>query len=228
MQSGIKYPGFDFKAHQDNPNAHHPSDAYGTNPHYIAFTIWNPNAVQSDDNEVCIWKAVDAAITISRLEVTLNPKAELTGTGIAFVDGGGGADTITDTGSGFVTAGFEDGDEITVVGSTSNDGTYTVVTVAAGTLTLATGVLTAEVAGDTVTISAPAPDMAGDLIWADAFIGKAGATVINDFDTTSGVRDDSTITNGSVAAGKCLYLSFDSAPNSAITQMNVVITFSYD
>jgi hypothetical protein len=46
------------------------------------------------------------------------------GTGIAFVDGGGGSDTITDTGSGFVTAGFAATDKIRVIGSASNDGDY--------------------------------------------------------------------------------------------------------
>ena len=76
----------------------------------------------------------------------------LTGTGIAFVDSN--PDTITDTGSGFVSAGFQSGQQIMVEGSTSNDGTYTIDTVAAGTLTLASGdSLTAESAGDTVTIT---------------------------------------------------------------------------
>ena len=73
-------------------------------------------------------------------------------TTIAFVDGGAGADTITDSGSGFVTANMAVG-SITVAGSTSNDGTYAVTVVAAGTLTLATGVLTAEAAGDNVSIT---------------------------------------------------------------------------
>lgn len=61
---------------------------------------------------------------------------------------------ISDSGSGFLAKNFQNGDSITVSGSTSNDGTYTVVTAAAGTLTLATGVvLTTEVAGATVTIT---------------------------------------------------------------------------
>lgn len=45
-------------------------------------------------------------------------------------------DTITDSGSGFVTAGFEAGDKVKVGGSGSNDTTYKIVSVAAGTLTL--------------------------------------------------------------------------------------------
>jgi len=78
-------------------------------------------------------------------------KAAITGTGIAFVDSD--PDTITDSEDGFVTAGFEAGDKIKVTGSTSNNGDYTVASVAAGTLTLVAGdSLSAEIAGDTVTI----------------------------------------------------------------------------
>lgn len=81
--------------------------------------------------------------------------ADIQGTGIAFVDGGGGDDTITDTVLGFIRAGFEIGHKITVSGSTTSDGTYTLTDVAAGTLTMATGSLPgSEGAGDVVTISA--------------------------------------------------------------------------
>lgn len=89
----------------------------------------------------------------STCTIQRNAAVSLTGTGIAFVDSN--PDTLTDTGSGFVTAGFVAGQKINVSGSTSNDGTYTLATVAAGTLTLAsTDSLTAEVKGDTVTITA--------------------------------------------------------------------------
>jgi len=74
------------------------------------------------------------------------------GTGIAFVDGGEGSDTITDTGSGFVTAGFAATDKIRVIGSASNDGDYQLTNAAAGTLTMATASLTAETASESVTI----------------------------------------------------------------------------
>jgi len=59
---------------------------------------------------------------------------------IAFVENDDEAiavgDTITDSASGFIVAGFQPGDVITVSGSTSNDGTYTIKTVTAGTITL--------------------------------------------------------------------------------------------
>lgn len=116
-------------------------------PKHLVFTIINPLATQTEDNEICLWKAVPAALTVTKIEVTLDASGN---------------------------------------------------------------------------------EVAGDLKWADAFIGLAGATVINVFDTSSGVLVDSSITAGSVGAGKCMYLAFDSAPNTAITQMNVDITFDYD
>jgi hypothetical protein len=76
---------------------------------------------------------------------------------IAFVDSGDTSeDTITDSGSGFVTAGFVVGDTITVEGTTSNDGSYVLTGVAAGTLSVATGSLTTEAAvgGTVVAIAA--------------------------------------------------------------------------
>ena len=80
-------------------------------------------------------------------------KSTINGTDIAFVDGGVGEDTITQVAAGFVAAGLVVGDIITVSGSTSNDGDYTLTGIVAGTLNVATGSLTEEVAGDDVTIS---------------------------------------------------------------------------
>jgi hypothetical protein len=77
----------------------------------------------------------------------------ITGTTIAFVDSD--PDTITDSGNGFITAGFEAG-SITVSGSANNNGDFTVDRegIAAGTLTLiSSDSLTAEAAGATVTIN---------------------------------------------------------------------------
>ncbi len=78
-------------------------------------------------------------------------QASITGTGIALVDSD--PDTITDTGDGFITAGFEAGHKITISGSTADDGDYTIATVAAGTITLVAGdAFTGEGAGNTITI----------------------------------------------------------------------------
>ena len=80
-------------------------------------------------------------------------KSSVTGTDIAFVDGGAGEDTITRTAADFVTAGFVAGDIITISGSASNDGNYTILSVVAGTINVATASLTAEGAGASVTIA---------------------------------------------------------------------------
>jgi hypothetical protein len=76
----------------------------------------------------------------------------ISGTGLEFVDGGSSADTITDTGSGFVTAGFASGDKIRIIGSASNDGDYLLTGAIAATLTVATGSFTAETASQSITI----------------------------------------------------------------------------
>ncbi len=69
---------------------------------------------------------------------------------IAFVDGGGSSDTITDSADGF--GDFASGDKIRVIGSSSNDGDYTLTAQADGTLTVATASFTAETASESITI----------------------------------------------------------------------------
>jgi len=77
-------------------------------------------------------------------------------TTIAFNENNASADTITDSANLFLVAGFQAGDQITVAGSTSNDGTYTIGSVVAGTITLlARNDLATEAAGATVTLTAP-------------------------------------------------------------------------
>jgi len=77
----------------------------------------------------------------------------VTGTGIAFVDGGASKDSVTDTGNGFLAAGFKKGMKFAVLGSASNDGIYTALSVTAGVITVATGSFTAEEAGENITIT---------------------------------------------------------------------------
>jgi hypothetical protein len=81
--------------------------------------------------------------------------ATVTGTDIAFVDGGAGEDTITQVAAKFLEIGLVVGDVITVSGSASNDGDYTIISVVAGTINVATGSLTAEGVGASVTITSP-------------------------------------------------------------------------
>lgn len=74
---------------------------------------------------------------------------------IAFNENNADGDTITDSGNGFLTAGFQPGDSITVSGSASNDGTYVVASVTAGIITLLRrNDLTTEAAGATVKLVA--------------------------------------------------------------------------
>src|SRR3990167_5852210 len=88
-------------------------------------------------------------------------------TTIAFVENSADADTITDSGNGFLIAGFQPGDQITVVSTSGlNDGSYVIGSVVAGTITLlARNDITTETAGaaGTVTITAPkaVPDGVG-------------------------------------------------------------------
>lgn len=74
----------------------------------------------------------------------------------------------------------------------------------------------------------PATEITGDLKYADDFISLANAVVINDFDTTDGVRVDTSITSGAVASGKCIYLLFDAEPIAAIKQIHFHIEFDLD
>ena len=80
----------------------------------------------------------------------------MTAATIAAVDGGTGADTLTDSDSGFLTAGFSVGDSVLIYGFTGGmaaiHGPVTVVTAAAGTLTFATGTLADDAATESVTL----------------------------------------------------------------------------
>ena len=107
---------------------------------------------------------------------------------IAFSENTADADTITDSASGFLTAGFQAGDQITVSGSASNDGSYVIGSVTAGTITLlARNDLTTEAAGATVKIVAPktVPDGIGVSVKAKnantgiIHIGYSSATALN-------------------------------------------------
>ena len=91
------------------------------------------------------------AMPAIRFDTTTHSTIVGPATDIAFVDGGAGADTITQIAAGFGL--FAAGDRITVSGSVSNNGNFTIVSVVAGTITLATGTLTTEAAGASVTIT---------------------------------------------------------------------------
>lgn len=108
-------------------------------------------------------------------------------TKIAFVHSTTTNDTITDADSGFVTAGFKAGDMILVDNSTSNDGEYLVITVAAGTLTLhIREVLTTEAASAVaITITTVTPF---EEEYQDAIASLAASRIADKFALEGGDR----------------------------------------
>ena len=103
-------------------------------------------------SDVVTSKAATATLTIAEAGTILVSSNIVTGTDIAFVDGGGGSDTITSVANAF--GGYAVGDSITITGAAQagNNSTFTLTGAAAGTLTVATASLTAEIAGASVTI----------------------------------------------------------------------------
>ena len=97
-------------------------------------------------------------ITLVASQADYSLAASITATTIAFVDSN--PDTITDSGNAFVTSEFEAGMTITISGATNsgNNSTFTIESVAAGTITLdTTDSLTVEAAGQSVTITQQNP-----------------------------------------------------------------------
>jgi len=74
---------------------------------------------------------------------------KFTDTATSFYDGGANNDEIRDSGNGF--GNYRVGSKVTVSGTSNNDGTYTILTVAAGALGVATGSLTTETVAATLT-----------------------------------------------------------------------------
>ena len=117
------------------------------------FQSYNKELVYPDENISeglrIEYTRVSEPFVVEALETTT---AYASGTGIAFVDGGGSSDTITDTASGF--GDFRDEDRIRIKGSASNDGDYTLSGSASeGTLTFVTGTFTDETASERITIT---------------------------------------------------------------------------
>ena len=104
-------------------------------------------------------------------------------TTIAFVNNGSARDTITDSGNGFITAGLRAGDVVTISGATNggNNSTFTVYSVAAGTITITrNNVLTTESAGATVVIVGDKRVPEGVAVVVKAKNGNTGNVFISD------------------------------------------------
>lgn len=90
-------------------------------------------------------------------QVTVLGSISLTATTIAAVASG---NKLTDSGNGFVTAGFEVGQRVTVsgfTGTTANNTTYWVVSVSAGELALSGNTLVDDAASESVTVALAKP-----------------------------------------------------------------------
>ena len=142
------------------------SQAVGDVP--VAFSIENPTAgggekispviVFTDSSGTAETTFTSGSMSSGEDGVTINAWVVDEGTtgsqnDIAFNDAD--PDTITRAAGDFTADGFEAGEQIRVEGSASNNGIYTIDTVAAGTLTLIAGdALWAEAAGATINITA--------------------------------------------------------------------------
>lgn len=120
--------------------------------------------------------------------------AVLQGTTGAFVDGGTGADTITDSGNGFLTAGFQPGMMLFCKGATTaaNDAAVSgavIVAVAAGTITLDTGVVnTAEAFAQSTTLVGVAGGSFADLFRCGVLDIYSGAQPSSADDVETGAK----------------------------------------
>lgn len=132
------------------------------------------------DANVYMWTGGVAEIAATTA-TTVTMKGYVSGTTIAFVEGGASNDTITDSANGFVTAGFQTGDTIEVSGTASNDGSYTILGVTAGVITLyPDDDLTNESAGSAFVIQKPGAT------WAEQGFATSGTRKvrINDIEYT--------------------------------------------
>jgi len=99
------------------------------------------------------FETIQKNVTTSGTPVILSPRQ--TATTIAFVNNAalGTNDTITDSAAQFLVSGFRAGDVVNITGSTSNNIQVKIESVVAGTITLTkSGILTTEIAGDSVTL----------------------------------------------------------------------------
>lgn len=102
------------------------------------------------------------SVTTSGIPEQLSVKRRVTT--IAFSENDASADTITDSANGFIIAGFQAGDQITVSSTSGlNDGTYVIGSVVAGTITLLSrNDVTTETAAAAGTVKIVAPKTVPD------------------------------------------------------------------
>ena len=74
----------------------------------------------------------------------------------------------------------------------------------------------------------PATEFDMDLMWADAYIGKANAATVNTVNTAAGATSFTSFIDGTIAKGKCIYLHFGGDPDSEVEQIAFDIRYDFD
>ena len=147
-------------------------------PWWDATALVDKLLVVAGDANVYSWTGGVAEIATTTA-TTVSLKGYTSGSTIAFVEGGASNDTITDSANSFVTAGFQAGDTIEVSGTSNNDGSYTILTVTAGVITLyPDDDLTNESAGSAFVIQRPTAT------WAQQGFSATGSVRINNIEYT--------------------------------------------
>jgi len=147
------------------------------------------------------------------------PHAILVGATGAFVDGGGSNDSITDSGNGFITAGFEIGDWIQCFNATTsaNDLLAKLLAVASGTLEFATATVdTAEAFAAATAVVAAKGGSIDDLVKHGVIEIRTGAQPASSDDVESGtllvtITDDGNAHNTTTGLNG---LEFEDDPSS--------------
>ncbi len=123
----------------------------GVEYEYTGYTDKTFTGVTPDASGLTEGKAVAQTVDRDILKENI-----ITGSTIALVTGDPA--TITDSGNGFLDAGFTAGQSIVIAGSDRDDGVYTIAEVTAGTITLTPDAfLYGETAGERMTIAAGVP-----------------------------------------------------------------------
>ena len=78
-------------------------------------------------------------------------------------------------------------------------------------------------------LSDPSTELDFDLMWADAYIGNANRTVIDEMNTTNGaVSITAGFDDPDIAANKCIYIRFNAEPDADIVNVGTRVTYTID
>jgi hypothetical protein len=134
------------------------NDSLGKGKKYEFTTWWDEVEIidkllfVNGTDKIFSWSGAVAEVA-SVTANTITKKRYLSGTDISFSDNGASSDTIHKVGGDFIASGFKVGETVVVIGSSSNDGEYTITAVSNNVLSLSdTDDLTNELAGADVVV----------------------------------------------------------------------------